>query len=70
METFTIECYETLINFNIDEGDRYTKKVYVKVDRELDGEIRFGTDMFLTPDQLKSIGLFFLLKAEEFGCSK
>lgn len=67
MTTHRIDSNETFATeVSVRRSDKYSDAVYVKFERHyVPEEIRGCNDMFLSPSELKELGLFFVEQAEK-----
>ncbi len=67
MTTLQINDNPTFIStVTVRESDKYTKDVYVKFERhDVPEEIRGCNEMFISPDELETLGNFLVIKAQE-----
>jgi len=66
MTTLQINNNATFIStVTVRESDKYTKDVYVKFERhDIPEEIRGCNEMFISPDELETLGNFLVGQAE------
>ncbi len=54
------------IDITVEESDRYTETVRLKIDREcIPGRVQGCNEVFITPRHLDAIGRFMIRQAEE-----
>jgi len=79
MSTLKLNLHETNVTVKVEESDEFTKLAYLKLEKTLatapekndlflqpdTREVRHCNEMFMTPDQLETLGKFLVEEAEK-----